>query len=82
MLVVTRKPAETVLICSIDCGKLKLVGVIAIVESRNGRVRFGMNFPPEWKIYRTEITNFADLEYEQILNLPIGTEVTVKERER
>lgn len=83
MLVVSRKESEAVVLCNEDPAtkQLTLLAVIMVVECRGmGRVRIGMHYNTDIKIFRVELTEFDTMPINKLCALPIGTPVKMKQQ--
>jgi sRNA-binding carbon storage regulator CsrA len=82
MLVISRKKNESIVLCKEDsAGQLTLLAFVILVESYGAkRVRIGMHYNKDIKIFRLELTEFSEMPIEKLTALPIGTPVKLKER--
>jgi sRNA-binding carbon storage regulator CsrA len=78
MLVLSRKVSEAVVF--IDRESMTLIGVVGHIEARGreGRSRFGFNFPDNYLIQRQENTSLAGLSFQELQKVPFGTKVTLQ----
>lgn len=78
MLVLSRKQKEGVILA--DRLTMALIAVIAITETKSSRARIGFHVDKNVNVYRTELTNFAGMSFEELAQIPIGTRVVLKEK--
>jgi sRNA-binding carbon storage regulator CsrA len=83
MLVISRKPREWIL--AIDRQTQTLFAKIVVVKNSRaeaGLNRIGVEFPEHIFVVRQELTELSCLSFDDMANVPIGTQVRVNGREQ